>query len=241
MMFPGSQACWNFVVDFGDIAVLAPATCAICVTLWLRGQSREALIWGMSFAGCVAITIFLKAAIGSVEFDLFGHRFPSKSPPSGHTAMSVAFYGGLAAFLRAALPGWIGGAAAAFLVSLAGLIAISTIILEWHTDIDVVAGLLLGGAFTAFLARTARLRSHSRLDGLALGLAALIVISALHGFRLDVKVETLSQGYSDKMSMDLRRERACLSASVNGVAARASPWSNSLHRGSPAAYATRSC
>lgn len=215
-MLHGSQACWNFIVDFGDIAVLAPATCAICVTLWLRGQSREALIWGAAFAACVAITIFLKAAIGSVEFDLFGHRFPTKSPPSGHTAISAAFYGGLAAFLRAALPGWIGRVTAAVLVVLIGLIAVSTIMLEWHTDIDVVAGLLLGGVFTALLARTARVRSHSRLDGLALGFAALIVIAALHGFRLDVRVETLAQVYTDRMSFDLRRERVCRPVAADG-------------------------
>lgn len=152
---------WDFVVDFGDIAVLGPATCATCLTLWLRGHRHEASIRALSFAGCVTATVLMKATIGFVDVDLAGHRLVLKSPPSGHTAMSVAFYGSLAAFLWAALPPAWGRAAAAVLAVLTGLIGDATIILKWHTSFDVLAGLLVGVIFTVVLARTAHDRPGS--------------------------------------------------------------------------------
>lgn len=206
-------SCWNFVVDFGDIAVLAPGTCAICITLWLRGYKREALIWAVAFVGCVAITTFLKATIGFGWFDLLGHRFQVKSPPSGHTTISVAFYGGLAVLLRSALPGLTGRLAVALLAGLIALIAASTVILHWHTGIDVIAGLLLGSVFLLLLAQTARLHSYSPIDGVVVGITAVIVIAVLHGFRLDVK-ETVGS-YNNGMSIDFRREPFCLADRMN--------------------------
>ena len=180
---------WNFIADFGDLAVLLPGLSAICLILCLRGKLREALVWCASFAGCFTLTLLLKITVGRVSFDLLGDRFVAASFPSGHTAMSAMFYLGLAALMRTSRSSGLQMMAASLFVTLTGLIATSMVVLDWHSGMDVAGGLLLGVGFAAFPAWMGRLRTRPPREVFALGLAAIAAIAVFHGIRLDTSMD----------------------------------------------------
>jgi membrane-associated phospholipid phosphatase len=150
------QAIWRFLTDFGDTAVTVPL--AILVTLFLLAarQPRLALGWALVILGCAGLTGGLKLAFTVCGYPPAGSRLMS---PSGHTAMSVAVYGGLAAVIghgfkvpaRTALI----AAAAIFTIG----IALSRTIVGYHTPIEVAIGLLVGTvALAIMIAVVARYR-----------------------------------------------------------------------------------
>lgn len=181
---------WRFIIDFGDVALLAPATLIICAALALGGRRREAALWIASFAACVIVTFALKTLIGGTELEVFGAHWTTGSLPSGHAAMTLAFYCGLAALLKAALPGIAGLLAALGAVALAALVMAAVLVLRWHPPIDVAAAVPIGLAAASMPVLIARRLNHPR-ETLAPLLGALAVLVVLHGTRLDVSVESL--------------------------------------------------
>jgi membrane-associated phospholipid phosphatase len=172
---------WNFIVDFGDIAVLGPAICAASAVLWWRRHKRLALSCILSFSTCVAITAFLKFA-REAEVDILGRHFESRLVPSGHAAISMTFYMSVAALLYSGIRGWRGATVAAGTVAFGITIAFATIILEWHPWTDVVRGVALG-AITGSVSWSSLSNAEIRLDGLSAVAVAIIVIALLHGAR----------------------------------------------------------
>jgi membrane-associated phospholipid phosphatase len=174
---------WNFVVDFGDLGALGPAVMAGCSVLWVRGCWRVALVWAGCFVGCIAAVAAFKAGRAAAP-DLLGL---CQAAPSGHAAMSFAFYGVLSAFLFQAFGGWRGAAAALSTPVLGAMVAVATILLRWHPWIDVVEGLALGCASAAPSWRMVR-RAHPA-DCFWATAGACFVLAALHGTRLDTPFE----------------------------------------------------
>jgi membrane-associated phospholipid phosphatase len=174
---------WNFVVDFGDLGALGPAVMAGCGVLCARGRWRPALVWAASFAGCILAVAAFKAG-RALAPDPLGL---CEAAPSGHTAMSFAFYGVLSAFLFQAIGGWRGAAAALSTTILGAMVAAATILLRWHPWIDVVEGMALGSASAAPSWRMVR-QLHPA-DGFWTTVGACFVVVALHGVRLDTPFE----------------------------------------------------
>jgi hypothetical protein len=177
----------TFIADFGDVAVIGPAALAAWAMLAILGRRRDAAIWAAAFAACALATMVLKGTLGRFQIIVLHHTIHAASFPSGHAAVSFVFYDGLAALLwygaRSAL---LRGLAVA-LVALQIMIVLAVFLLVWHPLIDIVGGLLLGGACLAAAYRIgAPQPAETRpMAGLALVVAALV--AALHGEHLDDK------------------------------------------------------
>jgi membrane-associated phospholipid phosphatase len=175
------------LADLGDIAVIAPALTAASVVLAARGRRRDAIAWLLALAVCALITITLKTFVGSFAFSLFDRTIRAVSFPSGHAAITVVFYDGLAALLwfgsRALLPRLL----AAALALLQAAIVVAVWRLHWHPLVDIVCGLALGALClaAAWWRVVPKPAARGELAGIALVAAAVVL--ALHGERLDDK------------------------------------------------------
>jgi membrane-associated phospholipid phosphatase len=175
------------LADLGDIAVIAPALAAAAFVLVARRRRRDAIAWFLAFTVCTLVTVMLKAFVGTFEFSLFDRTVRAASFPSGHAAISVIFYDGLAALLwfgsRATLPRIL----ALALALLQALIVVAVYRLHWHPLIDIVVGLALGALCLAAAWWRAVPRPAARGELAGIAFAAAAVVLALHGERLDDK------------------------------------------------------
>jgi membrane-associated phospholipid phosphatase len=176
---------WTFLANFGDLAVLGPAAFAVFVLLLVQRRRRDALAWIAGFGLCFVATLAMKAAFGSFRLTVLGHTFNAASFPSGHVALSTAFYGGLATMTWSATRSWIGRAVAAALVALVALIAVAVVALWWHHTLDVAVGFLVGAASVLLMRRYGLARPRGPAQLAAILLAAAFLVGAMHGVRLD--------------------------------------------------------
>jgi membrane-associated phospholipid phosphatase len=166
----------QFLTNFGDPIVVLPV--AAVTFLWLAGLvgRRVAMTWLWAVLVAGGATALLKiwlsacaAPAGELE------------SPSGHTSMSTLVYGGLALMVTVEAESWPGlvtGAAGAALVM---SIALSRVTLGAHSVIEVVVGLIIGGAALALFAR-AYLRDRQVVRRIwPLLTAGAILALALHG------------------------------------------------------------
>jgi membrane-associated phospholipid phosphatase len=174
------HAVWIFVTDFGDTAVTVPLAIVVAGFLFAAKQPRLAIGWALVILLCVGMTSALKLALTICGYPFAGLGLMS---PSGHTAMSVAVYGGLAAVIgsdrKAPARGLLIPAVAIFTIG----IAVSRTIAGQHTSAEVVIGLLIGiAALGVMIAVAARYRPQQLpLRWLAAG--ALVVFVLFHGAR----------------------------------------------------------
>lgn len=170
------------ITGLGDPAVTA-AVAAVLFGSFLLMSRALALHWMLAVASCGLVTGAIKLAIYAHGAPLAG--IPLKSP-SGHVAVSVLVYGALslaaADLPRRAVP--MGLAAVTV-----GLIAISRIYLDLHSEADVVAGLAIGTACLAWFAAGRRVALHgtTRLPrACVLAAVSTCVAGAAMGWRLRV-------------------------------------------------------
>ncbi|MGV6813110.1 MAG: LssY C-terminal domain-containing protein [Brevirhabdus sp.] len=132
-----------FVTALGDIRILGPAAAAVFLTLW--AAKRHDLILGLSvsLAGDLVSVTVLKRIFHRERPELAWFRETSGSFPSGHAALSVAFYAMVFYVL------WRCGVlrpvrAAILAVTIAFLLGLSRIYLIEHYLSDVINGWLVG-------------------------------------------------------------------------------------------------
>ena len=175
-----------YLADFGDIAVIGPAFAAAIVILLAADCRREALAWGAGVLACAVTTLLLKVSLGGFAVTVFGRTIHALSFPSGHAALSFAFYIGLALLLWRGAEGVILRGLAVLLVALQIGITLAVFLLRWHPLADMVGGLCLG-ALTLGLAQrvldAAPPRDSRALTGVVIAVAALVMV--LHGERFD--------------------------------------------------------
>jgi membrane-associated phospholipid phosphatase len=138
------------VTDLGDSARLLPASTLVALYfLYFRalGISR---LWVLTLLLCAALTVALKVAFFTcgAALPLLGLR-----SPSGHTSLSMTFYGCVALMMtgdreRGAR---VLALAAATLLVLA--VAASRVVLHIHSLPEVVLGLIVGALCVAWFAR----------------------------------------------------------------------------------------
>jgi len=171
---------WQFLTDFGDTAVTVPFAVLVLGFLLAARERRLALGWGLVIFGAASAMAALKLASTVCGYPFAGAGLAS---PSGHSAMSIAVYGGFAAIAgfslrppaRAALIG-----TTAILVT--GITA-SRAIEGYHTKVEVAIGLAVGlGALGAMIAIAVRHRAR-RLPLAWLAAGALVVFALFHGTR----------------------------------------------------------
>lgn len=141
----------TYVTQLGDQGVILPFVVSVAFVLVAAGARREALYW------CAAIFAALFGSLlAKIVFIPCGHLLSGLDirSPSGHTAASVAAYGGFAVLsakfardhsMRALLV----GAASAGIVG----IAISRFMLGMHSVPEVLLGGLIGLSAPAILYR----------------------------------------------------------------------------------------
>ena len=170
----------QLISNFGDIAVLAPASLSLIVFLAWIGWRRDATAYAAALAVCLTVSLFSKLALATCGE---GHSIFGVQSPSGHAAFGAIFYGSLAMlFGTGRAIGWrlalYGGAAA-----LIAAIGVSRVALEAHTVPEVVVGLLIGGAsvalFNAFRLKPERLELSLRAVFQLSPLAALYALCFL--------------------------------------------------------------
>ena len=174
------QAIWTFVTDFGDTAVTVPLAALMGCFLVAARQQRLAVGWALAIVGCAGAIGGLKLVLAACGYSL---GVPGQASPSGHTAMSVAVYGGYAAVIGANLA----RPARALLIAGAAMliitIAVSRVTLGAHSPLEVWIGLAVGvTALGAIIAIVARLR-RGKLPIRWLVLPALAVALWFHGNR----------------------------------------------------------
>ena len=175
---------WNFITDFGDTAVTLPLAGLTIAFLFLSGWRRAALLFALTLAGC-------GIAIGLTKLFLQSCGQPllhvAVTNPSGHAAMSTAVYGSLAILYTAReaaerrwLP-WIGAGL------LLGAIALSRVILDTHSPIEVALGLAIGLAALALFRRGLADEPAVPFEGFWFAITAAVLIAIMHGTRWPVE------------------------------------------------------
>lgn len=169
---------WYELTRLGGIVVTAPVAVAIAAWLVLARAARPALWWGVLFCGGMALVVlskllFLGWGIGVRSLDFTGF--------SGHAMRSAAVYPVLfyLIFLRA-LPAWR-GVGIALGSALALTIGVSRLVIHAHSNSEVVAGCLLGGAISwTFIASLRRVPVQASPHWiLAAGLVILLASPSL--------------------------------------------------------------
>lgn len=174
------HALWNFVTDFGDTAVTVPLSVLMAGFLAAVGERRLALGWCFAVCACAGTMGVLKLAFSACGAPVIG---PVLTSPSGHTAMSIAVYGGYAAILATQLPRLARVPLIAGTAALAAGIAVSRVVLHDHSPIEVVVGLAVGGATLAVMLAIVARHPPIRLPiGKFAGIAVVVAL-VFHGER----------------------------------------------------------
>ncbi len=153
----GALSFWLFVSRLGEAQILLPAALVLAGWLWHREGTRVlaqrwlALIAVAALATTVTKVAFIGWGIGSAALDFTG--------VSGHAMFAAAVYPTLARLSMAGAPparqriAWLIGSATAL------LIAYSRIEVHAHSWSEVLAGLVVGGAVSAWAWRFTELRA----------------------------------------------------------------------------------
>jgi len=169
----------RYATGLGDSGLLVVISVVVAIYLSAMRQQRAAVILLVSVALCLVTMGLLK-----VVFIGCGHFLPSLEirSPSGHAAMAMTVYGTLANIIARFYRGWRVTLAKVLALYLIAVIAVSRFLLEYHSIMEVVAGLVVGVVlvgFSAFLLRGTQAGGDLRLRYFV-GLI-LVAMLALYG------------------------------------------------------------
>lgn len=170
---------WRYLTDFGNTAVTVPLAVLTTGFLVAARQQRLALAWGSVILACAAVMAALK-----LSFRVCGYPLgASMMSASGHTAMSIAVYGGIAVVVGSTL----GPAARAALFLGTAVftlgIAVSRTIAGFHTPLEVVVGFGVGLAALLAAIIVVRRWRPAELPLWWLLAGAVVVFLVFHGTR----------------------------------------------------------
>lgn len=158
---PWQTALMNFATDFGKLFVFGfvAITLIIGAALWYRARhdpfrvQAVAILNGVAPAvasgGAGVLDLGVKEIVRRARPNLFPHIAASGySFPSGHTMVSLAFYG-MCAFLlvRAVRSGWAKAGIITLATFIVVVVAYSRVYLGVHFPTDVIGSFILGSAW----------------------------------------------------------------------------------------------
>jgi len=173
----------QYVTNLGDSSVVLPVALLILIWLFCLAGKRTALLWCCALFVAGGGTAILKIAIDACTAPVTG-----LNSPSGHTGMSTLVYGGLALVISAETTSWRRVVSSAAGVAIIAAVALSRVVLGAHDIIEVIVGLLIGGAALALFAH-GYVGADRRIWPLACTCAALA--AALAFFNHSVPLEPL--------------------------------------------------
>jgi membrane-associated phospholipid phosphatase len=172
----------NFITHLGDAALLMPASALLIAYLAYRRFVGHARLWLATLALCGFLTLAFKAIFFACGSELTTFALHS---PSGHTSLSLTFYGCAAVM---ASVGKKRGTQLAVLAAGPGLalaVALTRIALHAHSAGEVLAGLLIGGVCVAWFGRRYFTLRPIVLPWPALVTAVALMAIATHGVHWD--------------------------------------------------------
>jgi membrane-associated phospholipid phosphatase len=168
----------NSITHLGDSVLVIPASVLLVSYLAYRRLVGHARLWFETLALCGLATLALKAVLFACGTQL---SWPALHSPSGHTSLSVTFYG-CAALMASAdktramqLATLVAGAGIALAV------AITRILLQVHSTSEVLMGLMIGGVCVAWFGRRFFVLRPVNLPWPALIATLAILALATHG------------------------------------------------------------
>lgn len=135
---------WHLLTRLGEFQILLPATLLVMAPLVRRAGTRPlAFGWIGALALATLLTVASKLAfmgwgIGSAPFNFTGI--------SGHAMFAAAIYPLTLGILASKLPPLVQHAAVGMGFCLAAMVAVSRVVVGVHSESEVLAGWLLGGA-----------------------------------------------------------------------------------------------
>lgn len=170
-----------FITDLGDSAVTGTIAILFAAYLFIVGEKRMAAAMLLAFAGTGTlialgkIILYNRCTATPLILDL--------RSPSGHSAVSLAVYGTIAAIVSSAVPPRWRAAPYIIAVPFVTMIAVSRVLIHVHTRADIAVGAIIGltvsYAVWHFLIRGRHADIKWKTSALLLP-AALV---ALHGLR----------------------------------------------------------
>ena len=170
------------ITNLGDSSITSCITIVAAIYLVLIKEKRAALAIVAAFVVSASLIAILKitfysACPGSIPL-------PALRSPSGHSAISLAVFGTIAAIISSSLATKWKPIPYVLVFLLAVPIAISRVLLGAHTVPEILAGLGLGLAITYGVWRVL-LRGqtvyHGRISTLALlTIAAMLILNGVH-------------------------------------------------------------
>src|SRR5262245_48987260 len=132
----------NSITHLGDSVLVIPASALLIAYFAYRRLPGHARLWLETLALCGLVTLALKAVFFACGAQL---RLPAIHSPSGHTSLSVTFYGcaALMASVDKTRAMQLAALAAGAVVALA--VALTRIVLQVHSTGEVLMGLMIGG------------------------------------------------------------------------------------------------
>jgi undecaprenyl-diphosphatase len=149
----GLTAVMRAVTWAGSAFLLVPLALICCVALAFGGRRREALLLVLCLGGAMLLSDLIKLLVSRPRPPVEHlQTVRGSSFPSGHATQASAFWFSLVVVLRAAGGSKVAtGLAAAAASTLVLAVAASRVYLGVHYPADVIAGVLLGGGWTAWV------------------------------------------------------------------------------------------
>ena len=137
----------------GSAFVLVPLALICCLVLVRAGLRPEAFALALSLGGAMLLSDLVKLLVSRPRPPVEHlQAVTGSSFPSGHATQASAFWFSLVLVLRAVhAPRMMTGVAAGLALALVVAVAASRVYLGVHYPSDVVAGVLLGTAWTAYV------------------------------------------------------------------------------------------
>jgi len=167
------------ITNLGDAAVLMPISAVILAWLLAMRSVAAAVWWIGTVLLCASATALLKTYF--IACPVGGEL----TTPSGHTSLSALVYGSLGVFVAAECQlRWQRFIIAFFVAALITAVAISRLVLDMHSPLEIGIGLIVGLVTLMIFARmhTRHGPVHGALAPLLSGVALIILL--LHGHEL---------------------------------------------------------
>jgi undecaprenyl-diphosphatase len=181
----------HFITDLGDAARLLPASLLLTGYLVYLRSLRAAVILVSTLAVCAAATLLLK--VGLSVCGLETHELALTSP-SGHASMSTAFYASFAIMFSVERGTWARATLMAVSAGVVAAIAISRVLIQAHSAVEVAAGLAIGLASVGWFGHRYFRQAPAWLPWPPVLAAALLLLLATQGWhlRLEDQVQQLA-------------------------------------------------
>jgi membrane-associated phospholipid phosphatase len=133
------------VTNLGDSALLLLGSPVLIALLLWQGSAWVALSWTVALTICLTLTFLAKLVFITLHVYGTGGIWLNIVSPSGHTSLSLVFYGGLAAVTatgRSATQRWMSYGLTVLLVVAIG---ITRILRDDHSAAEIALGFAIGG------------------------------------------------------------------------------------------------